>query len=153
MKKKEIKEKAREIEKALERAGKRLSKFPLELADPSIFEVEGVGLDRSLLEGVEGGLGRMEELAARMGSEVNELEVKLVQLRHARRVSAAARKEQKKADKVKRNEAAKAAKAARAEARAAKKAEEKAAKAAKKEQKAQSKAQKEQKVAATAAAV
>lgn len=135
MKKKEIKQKAGEIEKALLRAGNRLRKFPLNLADPAMFEVKGVSLDRTLLEGVEAGLGRMSELTEKVAKELNDMEVLLVQLRHARRVSSSARKIEKKAARVQKAEDKAKARAAKAEAKArekaAKKAEAKAAKAAK----------------------
>lgn len=123
MKKKEIRQKAEKLEKSLRAAGLRLSKFPIRLADPSMFEIEGVALDRGLLEGVEGGLGRMDDLVGKVEKELNDMEVLLVQLKHARRVASSARKAEKKAARIAKSEA-------KAQARATKKAEAKAGKKA-----------------------
>ncbi len=128
MKKKEIKKQAKEIEKALVRAAKRLEKFPLGLVDASIFEVENVSLDRGMLEGVASGLTRLKELGERVERETNEIELLLVQLKHARRISEDARKTQKKLARAAKREALKAEKSLKGQVRSARKAEAKALK-------------------------
>jgi len=140
MKKKEIKQKAGAIEKALRRASNRLGKFPLNLANPSMFEVEGVSLDRAPLEGVEAGLGRMSELTENLVRELNDMEVLLIQLKHSRGVSSVARKIEEKAARKAKAEAKTQAKAVKSEAKAREKAAKSEAKAREKAVKSEAKA-------------